>query len=813
MTKFYSSPLLFFVFISFCAYSQKKNLQAKFVAENISIDGKINEEAWKTASVATDFIMYEPDNGKPISEDKRTEVKFLYDNNAIYILAVLYDDEPNKISRELTNRDEFGVADIFSVFINGNNDGQQDFRFFVSAAGVQMDCLATEDNEDYNWDAIWDSKVTFTEIGWIVEMKIPYAAIRFPKATKQTWGINFRRDIKRGAQNQAYTWNFVDAKIQSIINQAGILEGIENIKTPTRLFFIPYTSAYYQKDDYASDSTFKFGMDIKYGINDAFTLDAILVPDFGQTKFDNAILNLEPFEQKFDENRAFFTEAADLFSKGNLFYSRRIGGAPTTKPTLNVNEEIIEYPSSTDLLNAVKVSGRTEKGLGVGFLNAITEKTCATMKDAISGVTRKEVVEPLVNYNILVFDQRFNQNSSVTFVNTNTLRDGGFRDANVSALLFDLNTKSNTYNLFGEFKYSTVKDCDFINDISFGSKFGLEKYEGYKTQLGFAKTRGRYRYLFSGKYLSENYDVNDLGILFANNYHSGYAEMTYRIINPTKKFNALKFNQNINIEIENTTGKLQDGRYKNVLTVTNLKNHSIEGSFLINPFDRYDFYEPRVYGRYVFIPKSIIGYAGFYSNDNRAFHYDIEAQAEKFDEENRNTFIINGGLKYRFSDRFSLSYNFQYTHKINDRGWVGFDNNDIVFAERNREISVHYCTGKYSINNKMNFNLIARYYSAYSENHEFLTLQEDGILNPNTTYNKNNNRNLNSWNFDFSYSWWFAPGSELSVLYRNYALENSNVVEKNTLTNLENVFKTNLTSILSLSLRYYIDYNSLKRKH
>ncbi len=813
MPKFYSSYLLFFVFISFCAYGQKKSLQAKFTAESIDIDGKINEEAWKTASIATDFIMYEPDNGKPIGEDKRTEVKFLYDNNAIYILAVLYDDEPNKISRELTNRDEFGVADIFSVFINGNNDGQQDFRFFVSAAGVQMDCLATEDNEDFNWDAIWDSKVTLTDIGWIVEMKIPYAAIRFPKAPKQTWGINFKRDIKRGAQDQGYTWNFVDAKIQSIINQAGVLEGIENIKTPTRLFFIPYTSAYYQKDDYASDSTFKLGMDIKYGINDAFTLDAILVPDFGQTKFDNAILNLEPFEQQFDENRAFFTEAADLFSKGNLFYSRRIGGAPTTEPTLNVNEEIIEYPSSTDLLNAVKVSGRTEKGLGVGFLNAITEKTYATMKDTISGVTRKEVVEPLVNYNVLVFDQRFNQNSSVTFVNTNTVRDGGFRDANVSALLFDLNTKANTYNLFGDFKYSTVKDCDFINDYRYGSRYGLENYDGYKTQLSFAKTSGRYRYLFSGKYISKHYDVNDLGILFVNNYHSGYGEMTYRIINPTKNFNALKFNQNINIEIENTTGKVQEGWYKTVLTVTNLKNHSIEGSFVIKPLDRYDFYEPRVYGRYVFIPKSIIGYAGFYSNDNRAFHYDIEAQAEKYDEENRNTYLINGGLRYRFSDRFSLSYNFQYTHKINDRGWVGFDNNDIVFAERNREIWDHYCTGKYSINNKMNFNLIARYYSAYSENHEFFNLQEDGMLNPNTTYSQNKNRNLNSWNFDFSYSWWFAPGSELSVLYRNYALEDTNIVEKNTLTNLENVFDTNLTSILSLSLRYYIDYNSLKRKH
>ena len=808
MPKFYSSYLLFFVFISFCTYSQKKTLQAKFIAESIAIDGNLDEVAWKTAPIATDFIMYEPDNGKPIAENKKTEVKVLYDNSAVYISAVLHDDEPNKISRELTNRDEFGVADNFSVFINGNNDGQQDFRFFVSAAGVQMDCLATEDSEDYNWDAIWDSEVKITDFGWVVEMKIPYAALRFSKAAKQTWGINFKRDIKRGTQDQVYSWNFVDAKIESIINQAGILEGIENIKTPTRLFFIPYTSAYYQKDDYASDSTFKLGMDIKYGINDAFTLDAILVPDFGQTKFDNAILNLEPFEQQFDENRAFFTEAADLFSKGNLFYSRRIGGAPTTEPTVNPDEVVTEYPSSTDLLNAVKVSGRTEKGLGVGFLNAITEKTYATMKDTISGVTRKEVVEPLVNYNVLVLDQRFNQNSSVTFVNTNTVRNGDFRDANVSALLFDLNTKKNTYNLYGDFKYSTVKD----SDINYGSAYGLENYNGFKSQLNFAKTSGKYRYLFFGKYVSKHYDVNDLGIIFVNNYHSGYGEMTYRIINPTKTFNTFKFNQNINIDIQNETGKAQEAWYKAVMTATTLKNHYLEGSFRINPIDRYDFYEPRVYGRYVYIPKSIVGYAQFYSNDNRPFHYELELAAEKFDEENRNTYLVFGGLKYRFSDRFSLSYNFQYTHKINDRGWVGFDTNDIVFAERNREIWDHYFTGKYSINNKMNFNLIARYYSAYSENHEFFNLQEDGILNPNTTYSQNKNRNLNSWNFDFSYSWWFAPGSELSVLYRNYALESTNLVEKNTLTNLGNVFDTNLTSILSLSLRYYIDYNSLKRK-
>jgi len=826
MPKYYSYFLLFFVFISFCTYGQKKVLVAKSTLGNITIDGKIDEDAWGTAPIATDFIMYEPDNGKPISESKKTEVKVLYDNTAVYISAVLFDDEPNKISRELTNRDNFGVSDNFSVSINGNNDGQQDFRFFVSAAGVQMDCLATEANEDFNWDAIWDSEVKITNFGWVVEMRIPYAALRFSKAAKQTWGLNFKRDIKRDAQDQSYTWNFVDTKIGAVITQEGILEGIENIKTPTRLFFIPYTSAYYQQDDYASDKTFKAGMDIKYGINDAFTLDAILVPDFGQTKFDNAILNLDPFEQQFDENRSFFTEAADLFSKGNLFYSRRIGGSPikviyALQDQLSEDDEITNFPSTVDLINAVKISGRTEKGLGIGFLNAVTAKTDATIiktiTDPITDITtttitketQKEVIQPLTNYNVLVLDQRFNQNSSVTFVNTNTLRNGDFRDANVSALLFDLNTKVNTYKLSGDFKYSTVKD----SDINYGSNFGLENYDGFKTQLSFAKTSGKYRYLFSGKYLSENYDVNDLGIIFVNNYHSGYGEMTYRIINPTKTFNSLKFNQNINVEIQNTTGKTQEAWCQAIMTATTIKNHYLEGKLQINPVNRYNFYEPRVYGRYVYVPKSIVGYAQFYSNDNLPFHYEIEAWTEKFDEENRNTYALNGGIKYRFNDRFSLSYNFQYTRKTNDRGWVGFENDDIIFAERNREIVDHYFTGKYSLTNKMSLNLIARYYWSYAENHEFFNLQDDGHLTPNATYSENKNRNFNSWNFDFSYSWWFAPGSEISVLYRNYALESTNLVQKNISTNLSNVFGNNLTNILSVSLRYYIDYNSLKRKH
>ena len=796
MSQLLFKVLIFSLLISFTTYSQKKKLQAKLTSENIIVDGKMNEEIWISAAVATNFIMFEPDNGKPISVEKKTEVKIVYDNDAIYVSALLYDNEPDKIQKELTNRDIFGVSDHFAIYINGFNDGQQDFRFFVSAAGVQMDCLATEDFEDFTWDSIWDSEVVLTEFGWAVEMKIPYAALRFGKSEKQVWGLNFLREIKRDVQK--YTWNRVDTQIGAVIPQAGILEGIENIQPPTRLFFIPYTSAYYQQSDIGSDTTLKAGLDLKYGINDSFTLDAILVPDFGQTKFDNAILNLLPFEQRFEENRPFFTEGTDLFSKGNLLYSRRIGGEPTTVPKKSDVEEITNYPSTVNLINAVKISGRTEKGLGVGFLNAVTEKTQATIFNNNTQEVRKEVIEPLTNYNMIVLDQRFNQNSSVSFVNANTTRNGNFRDANASALVYDLNTKENTYNLYGDFKFTHVNT--------------LKDYNGIKTAVNFEKTSGRYRYLFAGKYISENYDINDLGIVFYTNYHNVEANVSYRILNPTKIFNTLKIEQEFNLELQNTTGKVQESWYKTVVKARSLKNDYYELGIVVNPIETFDFYEPREYGRYVYIPKRVASYFGFELNRNNELTLDMTVNFNKFDEEKRLTYGFYASPKYRFNDKFSLAYAVEYTKMTNDRGWVDFDDSGIVFAERNREILQNDLTGKYAVNNRMTINLKARYYWSYSKNHEFLTLQNNGYLTANPTYALNKDRNFNSWNFDLSYSWWFAPASEVSVLYRSYGLERASTVEKDLSRNLKNIFNSDLTNVLSISVRYFIDYNAIKNK-
>src|SRR6218665_1594998 len=489
----------------------KKTLITQPTKEKIVIDGKFDESIWATANVATDFQMIFPDNGKPITPEKRTEVRVVYDNEAIYVAAKLYDDESNKISKELARRDVFGTADHFGVQINGYNDGQQEFRFFVSAADVQIDVFYTEANgEDYSWNAIWDSKAIQTDAGWFVEMKIPYAALRFSTEKKQTWGINFYREIKRN--NAKYTWNLLDNKINSESNQAGILEGIENINTPTRLFLIPYSSFYLNASD-ARKTTgeFKGGMDIKYGISDAFTLDAILIPDFGQTKFDDVQLNLTAFEQQFNENRAFFTEGTDLFNKGGLLYTRRIG--QVRNYSVADNETVIDAPSSIKLINAVKISGRTRGGLGVGVLNAVSENTAVKVKNNDTGETRLQTISPLTNYNVLVLDQRFNKNSSVSLVNTNVTRNGDFRDANVSGLVWDLNTKSNSFQAVGNLEYSHVND---INDKN-----------GIKSYAEFNKTSGKIRFSTGAFIIDRDFDNNDLGINFQTSYYNFYNNITY----------------------------------------------------------------------------------------------------------------------------------------------------------------------------------------------------------------------------------------------------------------------------------------------
>ncbi|NHM01817.1 DUF5916 domain-containing protein [Flavobacterium difficile] len=797
----------FFIAVSHFSFAQEKNEDVAFVKKKIQavklnstikIDGDLNDIEWKNAPVAKDFVMFDPDNGRPEAKELRTEVKVLYDNDAVYIGATLYDNEPNKILKEISERDDLGTADLFGVFINGFNDGQQEYSFNVTASNGQLDLIRTPNGEDDTWDAIWHSQTKISSEGWHVEIKIPYAALRFSKEDQQTWGIQFFREVRR--LRQKFTWNPVDNRKGAFTQQAGILEGIENINTPTRLFLIPYSSFYLNSP--AKEKTFgtlKGGLDLKYGLTDAFTLDMVLIPDFGQTKFDNTILNLGPFEQVFNENRPFFTEGTDLFNKGDLFYSRRIGQRASTFPKLTATEEVVELPNAIDLVNAVKISGRTKDGLGVGFLNTVTKKTDVVIRDVVTGNERVETVEPLANYNVLVLDQRFNGNSSVSLINTNVTRNGEFRDANVTATAFNLNNKKNTFNTNGNFKYS------YVNSFK-----NLEDKKGISTNLYFAETSGNVRFSFGGEYVSDDYDNNDLGINFQTNYYSFSGNASYRTLKPTNKLNSFRINFNAYTQYDVRTNYLQEQNFNINGNLTTKQNHAAGFGININPFERHNFYNPQVEGRYVIFPKNYGTWMWISTNYNNKFAFDVEPNVGFTETKGWWYWGFSVSPRYRFNDKFTLIYRNNFNNEYQDLGRVDRVGNDIVFAKRDNQTLETSLEGKYSVNSQMNFGLKLRHYWSFSENNSYHRLLENGYVEA-YNYTDNANQNLNLWNFDLTYSWWFAPGSQMSVLYRNSSGIFENEIDKDFSYNAKQVFNhEQLNHIFSISVRYFIDYNQAK---
>ncbi|MBD0369113.1 MAG: carbohydrate binding family 9 domain-containing protein, partial [Flavisolibacter sp.] len=327
-----SSFLLMLFYLNVTAQPTPKQLPAKRVNSPIKIDGVIDEPAWKEAIPATHFVEFRPNPGVPEDSTNRTVVYLLYDNTSVYVGGYCYERTKDSISRELIGRDKIGVSDFVGVVLDTYYDKINGVGFYVTPYGEQYDAKYTPDREDDSWNAVWDSEAKIHADGWSFEMRIPYSALRFANRENQTWGLNITR--RRNKTGQQYMWNPIDVKINGFINQEGAWTGIEKIEAPLRLSLSPYFSTYLNHYPYKTagikdlTANVNGGMDVKYGINEAFTLDMTLIPDFGQVQSDNQVLNLTPFEVKFNEYRTFFTEGTELFNKGDLFYSRRIGSTP-----------------------------------------------------------------------------------------------------------------------------------------------------------------------------------------------------------------------------------------------------------------------------------------------------------------------------------------------------------------------------------------------------------------------------------------------------------------------------------------------------
>ncbi|HEU0065432.1 MAG TPA: DUF5916 domain-containing protein, partial [Flavisolibacter sp.] len=541
-------PLLFILLLLFslaCKAQQlRKQLPAVRTNGNFKIDGVLSEPEWKLAIPATDFIEVRPKNGAPERADTRTDFYILYDNTSVYVGGYCHEKHADSISKELAGRDGIGVSDFAGIVLDTYNDKINAVGFFVTPYGEQYDAKYSVPNntnggEDATWNAVWESAAKIQPDGWTFEMRIPYSALRFNNKEIQNWGLNLIRN--RTKAGEQYSWNYINTIMNGFINQEGEWTGIQRISPPLRLSLTPYFSAYANYYPYNQigvnnlSTSVNGGMDLKYGINQSFTLDMTLIPDFGQVQSDNVVLNLTPFEIKYNENRSFFTEGTELFNKGNLFYSRRIGGTPIHYSDLVIDSsyKIISNPTATKLINATKISGRTSSGLGIGFFNAITQPMYARIEDPF-GKVKKVQTDPLTNYNIIVLDQNLKNNSSVTFINTSVIRGGNDYSADVAAGLFNFNDKKNHYNWNGKVAVSNL----------YNYKGGTTT--GYSHKFGFAKSSGFFNYEVDEDLADDKYNPNDMGILFNNNYLNHYGYFGFHWNKPGKWYNRLNINENFN---------------------------------------------------------------------------------------------------------------------------------------------------------------------------------------------------------------------------------------------------------------------------
>ncbi len=796
--------LLFFSISSLLAQEkEKKSLNILKAYNPPKIDGILNDDAWKNADEAKDFIQFRPEMGIKDSLGIKTYVKATYDDNAMYFGAYLHDD-PSKIMNQLTTRDNFGQSDFFCIVINPNNDAQNDTEFFIFPSGTQADAIANPSiDEDFGWNAVWESKVTLVDDGWILEVKIPYSALRFSNKNIQTWGLQFHRRFSRDGSQ--FTWNAIDRTKGNIGLYHGELRGLENIESPTRLSFYPFTSGLINNYDGKTETDLSFGLDVKYGITENFTLDATLVPDFSQAGFDNLELNLGPFEQTFSEQRQFFTEGVDLFNKGDLFFSRRIGSTPIGDVSLGINEEVTDYPNTVKVLNAIKVSGRTKNGLGIGLFNAITEKTKAVIRDTLTGDLREDVVEPIANYSVLVIDQQFNKNSSVSLINTNVTRNGHFRDANVTGLVFDISNKRNTYNIQGQAKMSHLNLLDSTST-------------GYSTFFGIRKAHGKFRYSFDHSYADTKYDINDLGLLYRNNYNNFGVDISYRIFEPTKKLNNYYIGGYYNHNRLATPGVYTGNGFGFNYNAHTKKLNDYGANVNFQVGKQYDYFEPRKEGRFFIYENRINSNIWYSSNYNKKIAFDANFGGATYFEKNRNSteFWYSISPRIRFNDKLLITYSFDYSKDIKDRGYTTTVDNDIIFGERDRKTLTNSISGKYTFSSFHALSLTFRnYWSTVNYNNDLFVLQDNGRLSQNSEYTaetlpNNPNINYNTWNLDFSYSWQFAPGSILTALYRNQLFNYDNASRDNYGRSLKTLFDQPIQNTFSLRIQYYIDYNNLK---
>jgi hypothetical protein len=531
--------------------SAKKSCVANFVTDPPVIDGKLDDKSWTNGAWIDDFRQFDPSNNASPSE--RTAFKIVFDDNNLYVAMKAFDRNADSIVTRLTRRDQTD-GDLLAICIDSYHDLRTGFLFGVSSAGVKYDIVFTDDgkNQDDTWDPNWLVKTTRTNDGWFAEMEIPFSQIRFEKNAAEIWGLQIARVIYR--KNETDFWQDIPKDAPGLIHMFGELKGLDKIK-PRKIFDItPYVLS--QAEMYAPDQAnpfrssgknynFKGGIDSKIGITNNLTMDITINPDFGQVEADPSVVNLTAFETFYREQRPFFIEGKNItdFNIGigddregndNLFYSRRIGRMPQCSPRDLKDGWSSEIPKFTNISGAAKITGKTQNGWSLGFIDAVTAPEKAKI-DTIGGRTF-QLVEPLTNYFVGRVQKDINSGKTII----GAIVTGANRDLDSS--MAQVLHKAAFTGGFDFTQYFRNKNWMFTMNSAFsfveGSEAAILKtqegptryfqrpdnnYVDYKTdrtslsgsggKMAIVKQNGHINFMSAFLWKSPGFEINDLGYL------------------------------------------------------------------------------------------------------------------------------------------------------------------------------------------------------------------------------------------------------------------------------------------------------------
>ena len=389
----------------------RKQARAVRVAEGaLRVDGRLDEEAWRTVPPVTDFVQKEPVEGAPPGD--RMDIRFAYDDGALYVGARMYSNTP--IRAPMGRRDQGEQAEHLLVSLDTYLDRRTSSTFGVTATGVRLDHYHSSDdewNDDDTFDPVWQARTAIDEQGWTAELWIPFAQLRFNDRSPQVWGLNVQRWVP--SRNEHVFWALVSRTEERWASLFGDLQGIDGIRPSRRLEILPYIATDSRVvgdrdpgDPFSGGANLggRVGADVKVGLGSNLTLEATVNPDFGQVEADPAEVNLSAFETFFDERRPFFMEGANLLTgvRDEYFYSRRIGAQPVG----DADAEFVDYPQTSTILGAAKLTGRLASGMSIGVLGAVTDEESARTFGTEFQVGRVRVA-PRTAYGVARIEQEF----------------------------------------------------------------------------------------------------------------------------------------------------------------------------------------------------------------------------------------------------------------------------------------------------------------------------------------------------------------------------------------------------------------------